>query len=474
MNKIKKILCLFLSIILVGGTMCVFSACDNKKSGVLSIGYYNGGYGTEWLDEIINNFTLETDIEVIYDDSTSILSTMEADLKNGSSYDIYISHGIPFEKYAASGYLANLDDLYSSNVTEGVTFEDRIIDSALAISKYDGQYYKIPYTQGVGGIVYNKTMFEANGWTIPNTYAELIALCTTIKESKVQSSDGDSYVAPFVWGGNGEEYMWDYIVNEWWAQLAGTDKINETIKYNSADVFNPDGNYAEFKKAYTLWYDLIVKDKTNSIKNVEGLNKISSQAAFKNGLAAMMPNAHWLYNEMSDMNIPFEMSFMDTPTATGAINDTDYNYLVGFGDSMIVSAKSANLEKAKQFLLYLGRTENSAIFTEKTKGSFFAFDYSNTVLNTGDMDSKAITFMQSVKRKLDENVNFSLYSTSQISYMTYNTVMTFPGNQYFYTSAYLNNSSLITGNVTPDAIFDYLYDYANKNWSTWKIVAGLS
>lgn len=468
----KKIISLMLGAAVAVSVLIAGAGCAPQKSqaGVVTIGYYDGGYGTAWLDDVIDKYRTETGGEVVYDANSSVLATMESDLRDDNAYDIYISHGIPMERYAASGYLKNLDDLYTEEVSEGVTFEDRVIDSALEVSKYEGHYYKVPYTQGVGGIVYNKTMFEENNLPVPDTYKGLVDLCETIRNKKIEVED--SYVAPFVWSGNGEEYMWDYLVNEWWAQMVGVDKIEKTVQYESMEVFDPNGNYKEFKQAYSLWYDLIAAEKGNSVSGVEGLTKTTSQAAFKNGLAAMIPNAHWIYNEMSSLDLGFEMGFMPTPAAPGTTGETKYNYLVGFGDSIVVSANTPNYEEVKSFLKFLARPESCASFTEKTNGTFLAFDYSSVTIDSSAVTPQAMTFIQSVKDKLETSVSFSTYSSAKISYMT-NELMTFPGNQYFYTAAYTNSSSLINGDITPDSVFDYLYSYVQSNWNRWTIMAGL-
>lgn len=45
--------------------------------------------------------------------------------------------------------------------------------------------YALPYAANAAGILYNKDMFEQNGWNIPETWSEFIALCEEIKESGI-------------------------------------------------------------------------------------------------------------------------------------------------------------------------------------------------------------------------------------------------------------------------------------------------
>ena len=122
---------------------------------------------------------------------------------------------------------------------------------------------------------------------------------------------------------------------------------------------------------------------------------------------------------------------------------------------------------------FLALPENCAVFTEKTNGTFLAFDYSDVTIDENAITPQAKTFIDSVQTKLETSVSFSTYSSAQIAYMT-SDLMTFPGNQYFYTSAYTGNSTVITGAITPDTVFDYLYSYVQNNWKRWAIMAGVA
>ena len=56
------------------------------------------------------------------------------------------------------------------------------IDKNLEFVPEDGTY-AVPYVANAAGILYNKEMFEENGWEIPTTWDEFIELLDTIKES---------------------------------------------------------------------------------------------------------------------------------------------------------------------------------------------------------------------------------------------------------------------------------------------------
>ena len=43
--------------------------------------------------------------------------------------------------------------------------------------------YALPYVANAAGILYNKDIFEENGWNVPTTWQEFTTLCDEIKQS---------------------------------------------------------------------------------------------------------------------------------------------------------------------------------------------------------------------------------------------------------------------------------------------------
>jgi raffinose/stachyose/melibiose transport system substrate-binding protein len=54
------------------------------------------------------------------------------------------------------------------------------MEEELELIPKDG-VYALPYAANAAGVLYNKDMFEENGWEIPETWDEFISLCDTIK-----------------------------------------------------------------------------------------------------------------------------------------------------------------------------------------------------------------------------------------------------------------------------------------------------
>ncbi|MCH5180464.1 MAG: extracellular solute-binding protein, partial [Erysipelotrichales bacterium] len=142
---------------------------EGREQDKLSIMFYTGGYGEEWLQEITDAYMSATGnyVEIVADATISSKAEAQLQSKNGSEYDIFISHDLNWQDYADRGLLANLDDVYSGTTVDGDKFKDRVIPAAEKISKYQGvrdsepHYYKVCQTQGAGGFVYNEDLFKA-------------------------------------------------------------------------------------------------------------------------------------------------------------------------------------------------------------------------------------------------------------------------------------------------------------------------
>lgn len=472
MKLTKKIVSIVLCLAMCLGIVGILASCgedpasssSSKGDGkTITIKYYNGGYGDDWIAQIADAFkAANPEYKVTLTADANLLSSIGSELETGTDTDIYICHDIQWQYYASEGYLAQLDDLYEMTNSDGDKFSSRVKATSLDSAKYNGHYYKAHWTQGVGGIMYNVDMFEANGWAVPTTYDELVALCNTIVAANLPNNDSSGIVRPFSWSGT-EEYMWDYTVFEWWAQLAGLNKIATLMQYESAETFNSANNWAEMKQAYTLWYNLIVEHPEYSVANVTSQNKTASQQQFILGNAAMIPSAQWLYKEAGGADAGFDIAVMNTPTAPGAVETGKLNYNVGFGDSIVIPKNSDALEGAKKFVLFMSNKASCKTFVEQTKGAFLAFDYSTVDLGTVATSNK---FIESINAKLTQSTNFNHYSQNPITFFNYQKVMPWINNTYYYKNAFNDAAA-----NTPDIVFGKVYQTATTNWSAWSRAA---
>jgi hypothetical protein len=107
-------------------------------------------------------------------------------------------------------------------------------------------------------------------------------------------------------------------------------------------MYNPTSYYKEFLQAYDMWWNLIGNKSANSISSSYSDSLGTAQSNFNAGKSAMIPYAEWAKYELESTNggkLDFDIAMMKTPKATAS--SQDMNYMVGFGDSMIIPAKSS-------------------------------------------------------------------------------------------------------------------------------------
>lgn len=90
----------------------------------------------------------------------------------------------------------------------GMEFTSRYNLSMLSTISRDGALYYLPGPAQVRGIVYNKTLFKENGWTVPTDFEGFVSLCQTIEASGIRAlqlglSNGEVLDTAFVGYGYG-------------------------------------------------------------------------------------------------------------------------------------------------------------------------------------------------------------------------------------------------------------------------------
>ena len=95
----------------------------------------------------------------------------------GEMPDIYNS-SMPWAQYS---------DKMQENLVElsGYDFTDNFLPTQIRDGQVDGKIYLLPCNLNVYGIVYNKTLFEKHGWSVPESFEELKVLATKIEAAGV-------------------------------------------------------------------------------------------------------------------------------------------------------------------------------------------------------------------------------------------------------------------------------------------------
>ncbi len=461
------------------------TACGGKDNdpNTLNIVCLDKGYGTEWIETIVEKYKQISGKKVKLTASADAASTVSSHMASSNNIDdLYINVGSNWKSYAARGKFEKLDDIMDAPVTEPegstststATVRERVLGDyaeSLDFPDRNGNLhtYRLPWTAGVGGIYYNAKLFEEYGWTVPTTQDELVALCQTIRDDPLAVVPGSTTrVKPFIYTAQNPDYF-DYLVYTWWGQLAGRDAIKEFCKFTSPDNFDVAQNatYAQLKTATDAWYEIFGNDKNYISYNTNH----DAQREFANGKAAMMINGDWMYNEIINlkMNVSdkFELAHMKTPTIDGATHDVTYT----IGDDQYIAIPSSSTKKgmAKDFIKLMISDWGCKVFADEAHG-LLAYKGSLTV-NSSDK------FMQNIIAVKNEyDGAFTDYPpVKEIENAHKSTAMLNLNDKVncWGTSAYRPYNNLLSGKSDINKCFGTIKKGVNDQWASWKKEVGI-
>lgn len=376
----------------------IISRNVGKTSGntsTLNVSYFLGGAGDGWFKYLKSEFESKNPgVTVALDGSATIGETIPPRVEaNIDVPDVmFLGNEDLWRKWGMSKTLVDLSDVYTQTVPgTTMTLENYIIDSQRPQYnfQYQGKTMKVivPWMDAVSGIVYNKKMFEKNGWVFPKTWVEFEALCEKIKAKGI---------APLTYPGLYSGYN-SIAIMPFIAQELGAVKYKEFMNPTSSAIFGDVGIRTAWQK-YESWFT-----KGWILSGTQALNHIQSQMEFLNGNAAMIVNGPWLETEMkSSIPAGFEMVMAAIPAA-GALGMRAANR--GSSDWVGIPAKSQNIEMAKKFILFSCSPEACIKFFELS-GMLrpFKVDYSS---------AKKTVFQQSVIDLLNDKTVFNSTVASQ-------------------------------------------------------------
>ncbi len=292
----------------VGFTSCKKKIADDENT--LEIRVVSLGYGHEYLEELKTKFVAaNSDVNV------EIVATVEQDegviLSSGpkaNTADLMLGTSPYFKEVdkgagVVGGYDCVLEDLTDfldeTTYSDGTTLRERFlpyfIEPLQQEVEVDGEWevrdYRLSYAASVLGIVYNKDLFTANNWELPNTTTELWALADEIKGKDIIPFVNDTAVG----------YM-SYFGYTMFAQYMGVDDYYDYYNPTSIDDFY---KYLANSDSYARLYAL---EELNRMQN-PSYGRLSpyamqddygrSQARLVSGEGAMSVNGDWFDREMS-------------------------------------------------------------------------------------------------------------------------------------------------------------------------------
>ncbi len=288
---------------------------------------------SDQMDAIVADFNeAHPDINVTREayDAQALLDVIKPALTSGTGPDILYLNTGPGEAgvLASAGLLLPLDDAYAEK-----GWDQRLYDWTRQRAVYDGKSYAVANELEFLGVYYNKGMFEENGWELPESWDELMALCDAANEVDVipmAYTNGDAWPS---------YHMFSLMMNNEVGQERLAAMISGEESWDNEDTV----------KAISRFFVEAV-ERGCFIKDVNSVGYDDSNALFQSGQAAMKPTGTWETDNFSDPErTSVDVGFFFMPSFDGK----PVTVPGGTGSGWLVSAASEHPEATLEFLDYL-------------------------------------------------------------------------------------------------------------------------
>lgn len=196
------------------------------------------------------------------------------------------------------------------------------------------------------GVLYNKTYFEENNLTVPETWADFVALCDQIKELGIY---------PLYEGINGTWHTQSWVYGLTPAMYA---EKPDFVEYLNESKDNKFADIACFKEGLTQLGELLsAKDDNGEAKyftnDGQAEDWFGSYTALQNREAAMMFTYSAYPAELAANGATDEFGMFPVP-----LLDNKAAVSNGGGISKFINKNSKNIDACKQLLNFLAKDEN--------------------------------------------------------------------------------------------------------------------
>jgi N-acetylglucosamine transport system substrate-binding protein len=342
---------------------------------------FKGGYGIDYAEFAAKQVEAKQQgVTVKVTPTTKVAQTLQPRFVAGNPPDVIDNSGAgEIGINSIRDQLAELNDVIEAKNYEGTVIKDTLYPGVTDPGTFDGKFIVLNYALTVYAIWYSASLFEQNGWTVPKTYDEMLALG---EEAKGKGK----YL--FGWGKEAATYYQTMAICS--AIKEGGDEVRLAL-----ENLKPD-----------CWSLPPVQDVFNGLKKIidagymkpggAGTVFTASQAQWSNDQEFLLqPSGGWIENEMKDQTKSgFKMTGAPEPVVSSnskmpweALHSTA-------GEAYIVPSQGKNVAGGKEFLRAM-LSQEAAVNFAKTKLS------STIVKGTVPPDGFGSTALQSQIQMLE-------------------------------------------------------------------------
>lgn len=267
-----------------------------------------------------------------------LTKTLQLSFASGDAYDVACCWLDRVGGFNALGACYDFTD--AMNADNG-SWKNEFIGASLDLGTVDGKILGVPFRSTCTVLVYNKTMMEENGWTVPTNLEDFVAL---MEEAK------NAGLIPLIAPGNPEGFQLASLTKTLAEhELYKSGKLTDSA-YLSGRMSDVSEEYA---KAGDTIKDWISKGYIDSDALALTAAEASAQFFTEKGLFYFANNNELASLQTNAADAGFELGFMAFPSPEG-VPTLLYNYGV---DGWMVYSGTKHPEEAIRFLKYLSSEE---------------------------------------------------------------------------------------------------------------------
>jgi N-acetylglucosamine transport system substrate-binding protein len=336
-----------------GGAVSETNPFGVQSGSTVDAVIFKGGYGVDYAEFAAKQVQAKQQgVTVKVTPTTKVAQTLQPRFVAGDPPDVIDNSGADLIGInTIRDQLAELTDVIEAKNFEGTVIKDTLYAGVTEPGTYDGKFVVLNYALTVYAIWYSASLFEENGWTVPKTYDEMLALG---EEAKGKGK----YVLG--WGKEAATYYQTLAIDS--AIKEGGDEVRLAL-----ENLKPD-----------CWSLSPVQDVFNGLKKIidagyvkpggAGTQFTAAQAQWSNAEQFLIqPSGGWIENEMKDQTKSgFKMTGAPTPVVSSS-SAMPYEALHSTaGEGYIVPSQGKNAAGGKEFLRAM-LSQEAAVNFAKTK-----------------------------------------------------------------------------------------------------------
>ena len=331
-KMIKKLFIVFITSIF---SLVSFNAF--AKTTVTWWGETNADRDPVFQAKLVDAFNAsQNEIELVMEFKEGLNDILRTAMLSGEGPDIVETPGPSYVKeYQEAGLIASMQG-YSNQFG----WEDKLLPWSYQAGVFEGEFYSAPKTFESMIMLYNKTLFEENGWSVPTTLAEYEDVASKIKAAGMNV---------FAYGSTGWQPTHEHLAGMYLNSYAGPDNVYKAL------IGDKDWTDPEFTGAIELLRKHMVDEGywSGSLENYYALGWDDFHAMFASRGAAMMTIGSWTFGTTTSSFADISDDWDWAPFPVLRDGGADPSYLLALGTTMSINASSDNPDAAAEVLNFI-------------------------------------------------------------------------------------------------------------------------